>query len=533
MAILVIPAIIHEDDHLLVVNKPAGMNTHAPSPFAGEGIYDWLRHREPRWADLAIVHRLDKDTSGLMVFCKTVQACRSLTEQFSMRRIKKSYELLTDRPMAKSTITVRSHLARVGDRYASTRSVSPEGWAITHFETIERVGKHWRIKAIPESGKTHQIRVHAAESGFPILGDCLYGGTPAERVFLHAKELAFEHPSTGQLMKFNSPSSFIDEAWLTMRRALLEPDLTNCNRWLHGASDGVDGLYVDQLDRWLLVQGEASPGAAMQERLKEFMRQTGTVGCYVKVLNRKVRVANATETSPQLVLGEAAPEELVVRENGVRFGLRFGEGYSVGLFLDQRDNRRRFLTRHVASNFPLYTSGTKRPEVLNTFAYTCAFSVCAALGGARTTSLDLSSKYLEWGRHNFTLNGCPVEEHEFIKGDVFDWFRRFARKGRQFDVIILDPPTFSSSKASGVFRVEKDYGRLVQAAAGLLRGQGVLLASANTARWPAESFVKTVGTAIQAGQRRIMQKHYVPQPPDFPISREEPAFLKTFWLKLN
>ena len=68
------PCILHEDEHLLVVSKPAGWNTHAPSPHAGEGIYDWLRDREPRWAALAIVHRLDKDTSGVLVFAKTALA---------------------------------------------------------------------------------------------------------------------------------------------------------------------------------------------------------------------------------------------------------------------------------------------------------------------------------------------------------------------------------------------------------------------------------------------------------------------------
>jgi 23S rRNA-/tRNA-specific pseudouridylate synthase len=67
----VLPCLIFEDDHLLVVNKPAGLNTHAPSPYAGEGLYDWLRHREARWAKLAIIQRLDKETSGVMVFAKT------------------------------------------------------------------------------------------------------------------------------------------------------------------------------------------------------------------------------------------------------------------------------------------------------------------------------------------------------------------------------------------------------------------------------------------------------------------------------
>src|SRR5437899_12710529 len=83
------PCLLFEDEHLLVVNKPAGMNTHAPGPFAGEGFYDWLRHREPRWASLAIIHRLDKETSGVMVFGKTALANRLLTEQFTQRVVQK------------------------------------------------------------------------------------------------------------------------------------------------------------------------------------------------------------------------------------------------------------------------------------------------------------------------------------------------------------------------------------------------------------------------------------------------------------
>src|SRR5712691_9484712 len=105
--------ILFEDEHLLVVNKPAGWNTHAPSPFAGEGIYDWLRHREPRWAALAIIHRLDKETSGVLVFGKTPAANRSLTEQFTARRVRKKYLLLTDRPAPKKEFTVKNTLVRL------------------------------------------------------------------------------------------------------------------------------------------------------------------------------------------------------------------------------------------------------------------------------------------------------------------------------------------------------------------------------------------------------------------------------------
>lgn len=220
----------------------------------------------------------------------------------------------------------------------------------------------------------------------------------------------------------------------------------------------------------------------------------------------------------------------MIRENGVRYEIRFDQGYSVGLFLDQRDNRRRLLTGHVAAGFPPLGHGG---ELLNCFAYTCAFSVCAALGGARTTSLDLSRKYLDWGRRNFALNGLDPARHEFVFGDVFDWMRRWARRGRRFDTVLLDPPTFSRSKEHGDFRVERDYGDLVGLAASLLHPGGVLFASTNAARLEPESFLDQVRGALTGAGRRIVAAHYVPQPPDFPVSRDEPAYLKTVWLRLG
>src|SRR5436305_12525973 len=109
--------LLFEDEHRLVINKPAGMNTHAPSPYAGEGIYEWLRNREPRWANLAIIHRLDKETSGVMVFSKSSIANRSLTQQFAGREVSKTYLLQSDRPATRSEFSVRLSLVRIGDKY--------------------------------------------------------------------------------------------------------------------------------------------------------------------------------------------------------------------------------------------------------------------------------------------------------------------------------------------------------------------------------------------------------------------------------
>ena len=578
VGVAVLPCLIFEDDHLLVVNKPAGLNTHAPSPYAGEGLYDWLRHREARWAQLAIIHRLDKETSGIIVFAKTPLANRSLTAQFTARSIRKKYLLLTDRPVRQSQFTVRSSLVRAGERYVSRPVHTGGETAETRFRK-GRSGDCWHVvEAEPLTGRTHQIRVHAAAMGFPILGDTLYGGTAAPRVYLHAAELTLKHPASGGELTFRALTG---QDWagipapgqagtsakqpalghpehgrdafhrvpvveardqpacplphLALREALIEPDSTNACRLVHGMSDGWPGWYIERLGDYLLSQSAQAPSPEQREDLGRLAKAFSARGVYHKVLTRQVRRAARAEASPQLVLGDAAPERFVVQENGLQFELSFMEGYSTGLFLDQRDNRRRLLTRHVASGFPLLGPAIENGqwELLNVFAYTCGFSVCAARAGARTTSLDLSRRWLDWGKRNFALNQLALSGHEFLYGDAFDWLRRLAKKQRRFDVIVLDPPTFSQSKEFGVFQAEKDYGRLVTAALPLLRAGGVLFASTNAADWAPGEFLARVDKAIHAAGRTVLQRHYVPQPPDFPISRAEPAYLKTTWLRVE
>ena len=529
------PCVVYEDDDLLVVNKPPGWNTHAPAVHAGEGIYDWLKHREPRWSRLAILHRLDKDTSGLMVFGKTPEANRSLTGQFTQRQVKKQYTLVTDRPVPGETFTVLSAIVRSGDHYRA-RPLTEEGdRAETHFRVLRREGVQTWLEAEPVTGRTHQIRVHAAAEDLPILGDVLYGGSAAPRLQLHATSLEFQHPRSGDPVHLTVKPDFVTPASRQLRDAVIERTRTDTYRCTHGAADGKPGHYQERLGGWLLLEGEEAPVASgASALLGSGEGQPPVIGVYFKRLLRQVTRASATEAAPQLLAGEPAPARFPVCEHGVNYELSMSEGYSVGLFLDQRDNRRRLLRGHVAAEFPLYTvEKSPVPEILNCFAYTCAFSVCAALGGARVTSLDLSRKYLDWGRRNFQLNGLDPAAHDFIYGDVFDWLRRLAKKSRSYAVIILDPPTFSRSHGHGDFRCETDYGRLVSLALPLLQADGVLLASTNMARLDPEPFIEQVRTAILGSGRRIIREHYVPQPPDFPVTREEPAHLKTVWLRIS
>jgi 23S rRNA (cytosine1962-C5)-methyltransferase len=384
--------------------------------------------------------------------------------------------------------------------------------------------------------------VHASENGFPILGDVLYGGTPASRVYLHAAEIEFKHPATGQRLLLKAPVDFDRDPRLAYRAALLDPKLTNAYRVIHGASDGWPGWYVHRLGQYILSESQQPLTGPQRDELSRLMHLFSALGAYHKVSPRR-KTTSPAAASPQLVMGASAPPRLLVAENGLQFELSFREGGSPGLFLDQRDNRYRLLQRHIAAEFEIgqpthpvdLASGKPNSpwEVLNAFAYTCGFSVCASKAGAQTVSLDLSKKYLDWGRRNFSLNQLEPNQHEFICGEVFDWLRRFRKKGRRFDVILLDPPTFSQSKESGVFRAEKDFGKLVSAALPLLKPGGLVFASCNAATLKPEGFLAILSQPFQSAGLEVVQKQYFPQPPDFPISRSEPGYLKTAWLQVG
>jgi 23S rRNA (cytosine1962-C5)-methyltransferase len=520
--------VLHEDEHLLVVNKPEGLNTHAPAPFAGEGLYDWLKNREKRWAELSILHRLDKDTSGVIIFGKTPLANRSLTAQFTNHEVRKRYLLLTGGTPAQKEWVVRSALVRVGEKYQSRPEHAGAEMAETRFRVLSMEQGRTLLAAEPLTGKTHQIRVHAATSGVPILGDNLYGGLPWSRLCLHSESVRFSDPETSTEVTFSVPAEFSNEVNSGIRSGIIDAG-TNAFRLINGASDMGPGLFIDRLGDYILVQTATELNEEARRLVKELARKYSCRGAYQKLLSRQVRGKGTSETSPIHLFGEVAPKRFRISENSVIYELSFEEGYSIGLFLDQRENRRRMLMEQIAPNFECKLAGL---EVLNTFAYTCAFSVCAALSGARTTSLDLSKKYLEWGRRNFELNGITGDQ-DFVFGDTFDWFKRFARKKRLFDLVLLDPPTFSQSQESGVFQAERDYGKLVTAALGVLNSGGILFCSTNSARLKPETFLEQIQNAIQGQGRRVLQSQYVPQPPDFPISRQEPAYLKTVWLRVS
>jgi 23S rRNA (cytosine1962-C5)-methyltransferase len=221
--------------------------------------------------------------------------------------------------------------------------------------------------------------------------------------------------------------------------------------------------------------------------------------------------------APLLLRGEGvAPLETEVCEAGVRYGLDFAGGYSAGLFIDQRANRFRL-------------RGLKPKRLLNTFAYTCSFSVAAALSGAETVSVDLSRRSLTRGRENFLRNALdPRSGHRFLADDVLGLLPRLARRGEKFDAIILDPPTFSRNQAGAAFQVQRDFDRLVALALEVAAPGANLLLSVNHSAMKVADLERAARGALRIMGRtgRFLSSSPLP---DFPSGHGA----TTVWLEIR
>ena len=301
---------------------------------------------------------------------------------------------------------------------------------------------------------------------------------------------------------------------------------TQAYRILSGSADGYPDWWIDLWDEVILLSGKsvAIPPPFWND-LVDWAKSQGKKSIYWKHLDRRNR-----NESPVHRWGQKITSPFIVREWGLAFEIRFNEGYSVGLFPDQRENRKIMLQKASLGTNQIDLLGKK---VLNTFAYTSAFSVVAAQQGASVTSLDLSRKYLEWGKNNFVANKLPLEGHDFIYGDAFEWLRRLRNKGRRFDLVILDPPTFSHSKKIRIFKVEKDYPKLTIAAMELLNEGGWILASTNCVQYPKPLFKADLEKAARQLGMKIVASYFIGQPLDYKIDRNNPAYLKTFWLQVS
>ena len=288
-------------------------------------------------------------------------------------------------------------------------------------------------------------------------------------------------------------------------------------RLVSGDTEGIPAVTVDWYAGYLVVCFYSLLPTVHQEALVSALSTVQPLGVYLQ--HRPAPATGQPRPGAQLVAGSHAPPEVEVAEGRCRYAVDVSAPSNPGLFLDMRAGRE-LVARLSAGR-----------RVLNCFSYTGAFSVVAAAHGAQAVvSIDSSARAHGRARRNFELNRLDLTDarYEFVTGDTFATLARLADRGREFELVILDPPTFSKAKGQ-TFTALKDYAELVQAAVSVLAPDGVLLACCNAAKLPAPDLDRALGRGAARVGRRLVVTEQLGLPPDFPVL---PAFTEGAYLKI-
>lgn len=339
----------------------------------------------------------------------------------------------------------------------------------------------------PAKLKPGQV-VEVAGPGRPFLARGIYdpGAAVAVRVWTRRDDERIDEPMIVARLS----------AAAALRETLRIPGRTDAWRVANAEGDGLPGVVVDRFGEWLTLTLQSDALRSWAEPIVAALaRAVPARGVYLKIGEESA-----------LVSGKPCPDEIEVREPAVRMLVAPGAPGKPGLFPDLREAR-----TAVAQ-----IAGGRR--MLNLFAHTGAFSAAAAAAGAaEIVSVDLSPRWLDLARRNVELNATGYSAHETVAGDVFETLRRFGKDERRFDVVVCDPPSFSTSKSTGTFSVRDDYRPLVRAALRVLAPGGVACFSTNFRGVTREQFLRTLhdGAEMEGVTLRLLT--VLGQPVDFPV----------------
>ncbi|CAG9620426.1 class I SAM-dependent rRNA methyltransferase [Sutcliffiella rhizosphaerae] len=305
------------------------------------------------------------------------------------------------------------------------------------------------------------------------------------------------------------------------RSALMKSEETNAFRLFNGEGDGIGGFTIDYFDGFLVINwyshGIYSFNSVILEALEDVMNYRG-------IYEKKRFLADGKYMDDNdYVTGQQAPSPLIIKENGVNFAVHLNDGAMVGIFLDQREVRKTIRDK--------YSQGK---TVLNTFSYTGAFSVYAALGGAKkTTSVDLAKRSLPKTIEQFQVNNIDDKTQSILVEEVFHYFKYAKRKNLKFDVVIMDPPSFARSKKV-TFRAEKDYTSLVSDAIAITEKNGLIVASTNASTFGMDKFKGFIDLAFKQNKQKYKIVEEFSLPSDFATIKQfkEGNYLKVLFIKV-
>lgn len=467
-------------------NKPSGVTTQSSAP-QRPGYQDWLAHTLQK--NLFTCHHLDKETTGSILFATSKPAAAELSDCFANQIVHKKYIFITDKTPRQQKWICSTPL--------TTQKCSQEVPASTSFTVLKTQGRCSIVQAEPLTSSTHQVRQHAQHSQVPLLGDTAYGGTAFPQFFLHCQSLSvptlnIDHETRAPLVFDHL--DFLKHPllcqWLTSidTRQRLFGDITSSSyRLIH---DENTPLRLDLLGGigcagWW----DSSPPTPEHYELLNVLFKV------LDISQWRLMHHSGQRQQDQCLVDRIDKPEWLGNENSIKLEFRKETGLSCGLFLDQRDNRQWIHENSIGKN------------ILNLFAYTGGFSVAAATGKAKkTTTVDLSKKYIEWSKINFKLNSIPIESHDFYALDAMEFLKFADKKKLTFDTIICDPPSFSRDKKGHVFQVEKHFIPLLQACARVLAPQGTILYSTNYEKWTQDRWHRELQKALGSENLEITKK---------------------------
>jgi 23S rRNA (cytosine1962-C5)-methyltransferase len=305
------------------------------------------------------------------------------------------------------------------------------------------------------------------------------------------------------------------------RAILMESKDTTAFRLFNGEGDGIGGFTIEYFDGYLVINWYSKGIYSFSnDILQAIENEIAYKGIYEK---KRFDTDGQYVEDDDFVTGEKAPSPLIIKENGVNFAVHLNDGAMVGIFLDQREVRKTIRDKYA-----------KGKTVLNTFSYTGAFSVCAALGGAiKTTSVDLAKRSLPKTTEQFNVNDIDEKTQAILVEEVFHYFKYAKKKNLKFDVVIMDPPSFARSKKV-TFRAEKDYTSLVSDAIAITEKDRLIVASTNAATFGMDKFKGFIDQAFKENKVKYKIAEEFSLPGDFATikSFKEGNYLKVLFVKV-
>jgi len=476
---------LYENDKLFIVDKPYGINTHRfGDSVTQEGIKEIFEKSFDN--ELFVVHRLDVTTTGVLVFAKTKEAAKEYSNKFANRAVKKRYLFLT---ASRSNSSI----------YECSEPIDNQE-AFTKFKRIKRTTKYELWEAWPQTGRTHQIRKHAQYIGLPILGDATYGGDSFSTICLHCERIEFSETDFfwtypprhfERLWILHKPQAV--EIFIEIDRRLRLFKFLNKDFELQSIrlAHRKDKKYtLDKIGKCLVLSWYDAL-ESLDKKLWSYLSYHLGLDLYVRFMQDMGRDSNLKSTFWISKL-EKPLEIFEAKETQLCYLAKFDQGHAVGIFLDQRAQR--FFIKEQSQN----------KKVLNLFSYTSLFSVASAQGRASEThSVDLSKAYLEWSKENFKLNALNLETNKFYNRESYEFLVMCEKNEIKYDVVICDPPSFSRAKDGKVFKIDKDFKKLILLCLKVLNKKGLLLFSTNFEKKSAEAFYLELKKTLSSNEFKI------------------------------